>query len=140
MALRNGLLFGVTLLTGFASSAIAEDSEVSLSIYNKNIALIEHVRPISAPAGQQRIEFPGVSAQILPATVSFAAPNVTLIEQNFDYDLLTPARMSTRHPRAWTTMTPTWATSLSPFPTRSQRQWQWRFARRSTRTSQMQKS
>jgi hypothetical protein len=93
MSLRNGLLFGVSLLAGLASSAHADDSELSLTIYNKNIALIEHVRQITAPAGKQRIEFPGVSAQILPATVSFAAPNVTLIEQNFDYDLLTPAKL-----------------------------------------------
>ena len=71
----------------------AADREISLTIYNKDIALIEHVRPISAPAGRQRIEFAGVSAQIVPETVSFIAPNVTLIEQNFDYDLLTPAKL-----------------------------------------------
>ena len=52
----------------------APDREISLTIYNKNIALIEHVRPISAPAGRQRIEFAGVSAQIVPETVSFIAP------------------------------------------------------------------
>ena len=71
----------------------AADREISLTIYNKNIALIEHVRPISVPAGRQRIEFAGVSAQIVPETVSFIAPNVVLIEQNFDYDLLTPAKL-----------------------------------------------
>ena len=93
MRIRNGFLFGVSMMAGIASLAFADDTEVSLTIYNKDIALIEHVRPISAPAGKQRIEFPGVSAQILPATVSFVAPNVTLIEQNFDYDLLTPAKL-----------------------------------------------
>jgi hypothetical protein len=93
MRIRIGLLFGVSLISGIASVATAGDTEVSLTIYNKDIALVEHVRPISAPAGNQRIEFPGVSAQILPATVSFVAPNVTLIEQNFDYDLLTPAKL-----------------------------------------------
>ncbi len=69
------------------------DREISLTIYNKGIALIEHVRQISAPAGRQRIEFAGVSAQIAPETVSFIAPSVELIEQNFDYDLLTPAKL-----------------------------------------------
>ena len=69
MRIRFGIL-GATLLAGIA---VAADTEVSLTIYNKNIALIEHVRPIRAPAGKQRIEFPGVSAQILPATVSFVA-------------------------------------------------------------------
>ena len=93
MALRSGILLGASLMAGMAMPAAADDGEVSLTIYNKNIALIEHVRPITAPAGKQRIEFPGVSAQILPATVSFVAPNVTLIEQNFDYDLLTPAKL-----------------------------------------------
>ena len=74
-------------------AADSADREVSLTIYNKDIALIEHVRPISAPAGRQRIEFAGVSARIVPETVSFVAPNVVLIEQNFDYDLLTPAKL-----------------------------------------------
>jgi len=85
---------GATVLTANALAAgSAPDREISLTIYNKNIALIEHVRPISAPAGRQRIEFAGVSAQIVPETVSFIAPNVVLIEQNFDYDLLTPAKL-----------------------------------------------
>ncbi|HYJ40092.1 MAG TPA: DUF4139 domain-containing protein [Steroidobacteraceae bacterium] len=79
--------------TSAQAADAAPDREVSLTIYNKNIALIEHVRPISAPAGRQRIEFTGVSAQIVPETVSFIAPNVVLVEQNFDYDLLTPAKL-----------------------------------------------
>src|SRR6187549_710862 len=85
---------GVAVGPATALAAGSEtDREISLTIYNKNIALIEHVRPISTPAGRQRIEFAGVSAQIVPETVSFIAPNMTLIEQNFDYDLLTPAKL-----------------------------------------------
>jgi len=87
----------VSVAAVFSAGALAADAapdrEISLTIYNKNIALVEHVRPISSPAGRQRIEFAGVSAQIVPETVSFLAPNVTLIEQNFDYDLLTPAKL-----------------------------------------------
>jgi hypothetical protein len=89
-----GVTTGVAMGAATALAAdSAPDREVSLTIYNKNIALIEHVRPISAPAGRQRIEFAGVSAQIVPETVSFIAPNVVLVEQNFDYDLLTPAKL-----------------------------------------------
>lgn len=69
------------------------DREISLTIYNKSIALIEHLRPVTAGAGRQRIEFAGVSAQIVPETVSFFAPGLDLIEQNFDYDLLTPYKL-----------------------------------------------
>jgi hypothetical protein len=71
----------------------AEDRELTLTIYNKNLALVEHVRPLKLAAGQQRVEFAGVSAQIVPETVSFNAANLDLIEQNFDYDLLTPAKL-----------------------------------------------
>ena len=90
------LWISIGAVLGSASVLAADsspDREVSLTIYNKDLALIEHVRPISAPAGRQRIEFAGVSAQIVPETVSFLAPNVVLIEQNFDYDLLTPAKL-----------------------------------------------
>ena len=89
-------LFGVgaaACSAGAMAAGPAVDREISLTIYNKNIALIEHVRPMSLPAGRQRIEFKGVSAQIVPETVSFVAPGVELIEQNFDYDLLTPAKL-----------------------------------------------
>jgi hypothetical protein len=83
---------GVFCVDGFAASS-GEDRQLSLTIYNGNLALIEHVRPITLEAGRQRVEFAGVSAQILPQTVSFAASNLELLEQNFDYDLLTPEKL-----------------------------------------------
>jgi hypothetical protein len=70
-----------------------EDKQVSITVYNANLALIEHTRPVTFTAGRQRLEFAGVSAQILPETVSFRASNLELVEQNFDYDLLTPAKL-----------------------------------------------
>lgn len=69
------------------------DKQLSLTVYNKDLALIEHVRAASLPAGRHRIEFKGVSAGIVPQTVSFGASGLELIEQNFDYDLLTPSKL-----------------------------------------------
>jgi hypothetical protein len=69
------------------------DKQLSLTIYNKDLALVEHVRVLTLPAGHHRIEFKGVSAQIIPETVSFGSPGLELVEQNFDYDLLTPAKL-----------------------------------------------
>ena len=57
------------------------------------MALVEHVRPLNLAAGRHRIEFAGVSAEIMSQTVSFAGPGLTVIEQNFDYDLLTPEKL-----------------------------------------------
>ncbi len=69
------------------------DKRLSLTVYNNDLALIEHIRAGSAPQGVQRIEFKGVSAKILPQSVSVGAPGLELIEQNFDYDLLTPSKL-----------------------------------------------
>ena len=80
-------------LSSTSLPAAEADKQLSLTIYNGDLALIEHVRPITLEAGRQRLEFPGVSAQILPQTVSFAASNLELLEQNFDYDLLTPEKL-----------------------------------------------
>lgn len=82
-----------TILAASAAAQEAPDKELSLTIYNDNLALVEHVRPLSVAAGRHRIEFQGVSAGIISETVSFAAPGLTLIEQNFDYDLLTPEKL-----------------------------------------------
>ena len=80
------------VVSAFAATS-GEDKQISLTIYNGDLALIEHVRPITLEAGRQRLEFAGVSAQILPQTVSFVASNLELLEQNFDFDLLTPDKL-----------------------------------------------
>ena len=76
-----------------AAAQGAADKSLKLTIYNSNLALVEHVRPLSLAAGRHRIEFAGVSAEIMSQTVSFAASGLTVIEQNFDYDLLTPEKL-----------------------------------------------
>ena len=69
------------------------DKRLSLTIYNSDLALVEHVRPVSVAAGRHRLEFKGVSAQIMSQTVSFGGTGLEIIEQNFDYDLLTPEKL-----------------------------------------------
>src|SRR6185295_11209175 len=67
--------------------------DVSLTIYNDNLALVQDKRQLSLKAGRVRQEFPDVSAQIRPETVSLAGDGVEVIEQNFDFDLLSPEAM-----------------------------------------------
>ncbi len=73
--------------------ASAQDQDLSLTIYNNNLALVRDARSISYGKGRSTITLPGVSSQINATTVSFSAPGVGIIEQNFDYDLLTPAKL-----------------------------------------------
>jgi hypothetical protein len=74
-------------------SAHAQGREVSVTIYNSDLALVEDARSLDLKAGRQKLEFKDVSAQIRPETVSLSAPGVTILEQNFDYDLLTPDKL-----------------------------------------------
>lgn len=67
--------------------------DVSVTIYNDNLALVQDVRQLNIPAGTNRIEFPDVSAQIRPETVSFNAAGASIVEQNFDFDLLSPDKL-----------------------------------------------
>jgi hypothetical protein len=72
---------------------MAADRALSVTIYNDNLALIQDRRDIEVKDGRQRIEFQDVSAQIRPETVSLSAPDISIVEQNFDFDLLTPAKL-----------------------------------------------
>jgi hypothetical protein len=64
--------------------------DVAVTIYNNDIALVQDRRQIALPAGRTRQEFPDVSAQIRAETVSVAADGIEVVEQNFDFDLLSP--------------------------------------------------
>jgi hypothetical protein len=66
---------------------------VAVTIYANNIALVQDTRALDLKGGRQTIEFKGVSAKIRPETVSLKASDLAILEQNFDYDLLTPGKM-----------------------------------------------
>ena len=64
--------------------------EVSVTIYNNNLALVQDRRQLDIGANRSRLEFPDVSAQIRPETVTLTGPGIGIVEQNFDFDLLSP--------------------------------------------------
>ena len=86
------IVVGFMLLSACAP-AIAADRTVSVTIYNDDLALVQDRRDIEIKGGRQRIEFQDVSAQIRPETASLAAADISIVEQNFDFDLLTPAKL-----------------------------------------------
>src|SRR3954467_9641412 len=64
--------------------------DVAVTIYNGNLALVQDTRQLDIPAGRSRQEFPDVSAQIRPETVTLTGDGIGIVEQNFDFDLLSP--------------------------------------------------
>jgi hypothetical protein len=67
--------------------------DVAVTIYNNDLALVQDKRDLTLPAGRTRQEFADVSAAIRPETVTLAAAGTTVVEQNFDYDLLAPEKL-----------------------------------------------
>ncbi len=67
--------------------------DVHVTIYNNNLALIQDARTLNLTTGRSRQEFPDVSAQIRPETATLSGPGISIVEQNFDYDLLSPDKL-----------------------------------------------
>jgi hypothetical protein len=84
---------GWLLWLPMTSATIAAERTLSVTIYAGDLALVQDRRDIEVKAGRQRIEFQDVSAQIRPETVSLTASDISIVEQNFDFDLLTPAKL-----------------------------------------------
>lgn len=78
-------------------STLADQQSVAVTIYNENLALIKDVRRIALDSGDNRLALREVSAQMRPETALLRslshAGALRLIEQNFDFDLLTPAKL-----------------------------------------------
>jgi len=66
---------------------------VAVTIYNNNLALVQDTRSTTLPLGRTTVEFPDVSAQIRAETVTIGGADFGIVEQNFDYDLLSPAAL-----------------------------------------------
>lgn len=66
---------------------------VAVTIYNNNQALVQDVRQTALPNGRTTVEFPDVSAQIRAETVTIGGADFGIVEQNFDYDLLSPSAL-----------------------------------------------
>ena len=85
------MVSGAYLLAG--APALAADRSLAVTIYADDLALVQDKREISVAGQHQRIEFADVSAKIRPETASLTAANISIVEQNFDFDLLTPAKL-----------------------------------------------
>src|SRR5882724_4634401 len=70
---------------------------VNVTVYNSNIGLVRETRNLSLPAGRVALRFSDVATQIRAETVhlaSLSAPgSLQILEQNYQYDLLNPAKL-----------------------------------------------
>ncbi len=78
-------------------STLGDQRSVAVTIYNQDLALVRDVRRIRLANGPVQLALREVSARIRPETAqlrSLSDPGAfDLLEQNFDFDLLTPAKL-----------------------------------------------
>jgi hypothetical protein len=78
-------------------STLQDQQKVAVTIYNDNLALVKDQRKTQLKNGQFTLAFRDVSAQIRPETALLRSlgnsGKLSVVEQNFDFDLLTPAKL-----------------------------------------------
>ena len=110
---RHAVTFAITSLLSFGAFAVKnnqntnnldefrstlnDQQSVAVTIYNSDLALVKDTRKVKLKAGLNALALRDVSAQIRPETAllrSINAPgSLALLEQNFDFDLLTPQKL-----------------------------------------------
>lgn len=78
-------------------STLSDQQSVAVTIYNNNLALVKDQRKVKLNSGLNNLALRDVSAQIRPETALLRSlSNVgsfATLEQNFDFDLLTPQKL-----------------------------------------------
>jgi len=78
-------------------STLNDQQSVAVTIYNNNLALVKDQRKVNLNSGLNSLALRDVSAQIRPETALLRslsnAGSFTTLEQNFDFDLLTPQKL-----------------------------------------------
>src|SRR6516165_6705630 len=83
------------------STTLNDQTDLSVAVYNSNIALVRDVRQLQLPSGSFRLKFMDIAATVNPATVHFRSltepDKVGVVEQNYEYDLLEPNKLLNKY-------------------------------------------
>ena len=74
-----------------------DQTELAVTVYNSDIALVRDVRNLQLPRGTFDLRYMDIAATVNPATVHFRSTTepsrVSVLEQNYEYDLLDPDKL-----------------------------------------------
>ena len=83
------------------STTLSDQTDLNVTVYNSNIALVRDVRQLTLPSGMFNLKFADIAATVNPATVHFRSltepDKLSVIEQNYEYDLLEPAKLLNKY-------------------------------------------
>jgi hypothetical protein len=75
---------------------LKDQSEVAVTIYNRDLALIKERRRVTLKAGRNLLAFIDVSGRMRPETAilrAATAGRISLLEQNFNFDIMTRRKL-----------------------------------------------
>lgn len=79
------------------TTTLDDQAEVSITVYNSDLALVRDVRNLQLARGAGNLRFMDIAATVNPATVHFRSLTepkaVSVLEQNYEYDLLDPDKL-----------------------------------------------
>jgi hypothetical protein len=79
------------------TSSLDDQVDLAVTVYNSDIALVRDVRELQLPRGGFDLRFMDIAATVNPATVHFRSltepSRVSVLEQNYEYDLLEPEKL-----------------------------------------------
>ncbi|MHB8652501.1 MAG: DUF4139 domain-containing protein [Terriglobia bacterium] len=79
------------------TSTEGEQKDLAVTVYNSNVALVRDVRRVQLPTGTIDLRFEDIAASVNPVTVHIVSLNapkdLTVLEQNYEYDLLNPEKL-----------------------------------------------
>lgn len=79
------------------TTTLNDQSELSITVYNSDLALVRDVRNLQLARGTGSLRFMDIAATVNPATVHFRSltepSQVSVLEQNYEYDLLDPDKL-----------------------------------------------
>ncbi len=97
LAAANLLALGIALPSwaGEESVTLNDQTAVAVTIYNQDLALVRDARVMTLIKGENDVAFIDVSGQIQPQTalLKSASGKLDVVEQDFDFDLLTPEKL-----------------------------------------------
>ena len=82
---------------GQDQTTLEDQVELAVTVYNSDLALVRDVRNVQLPSGSHDLRFMDIAATVNPATVHFRSltepSRVSVLEQNYEYDLLEPDKL-----------------------------------------------
>ena len=84
-----------------AVSTAAQQTKVAVTVYNAGFGVVRDQREMTLPKGEVELRFMEVASKVQPETVQIdpvtAGGKLSVLEQNYEYDLLSPEKLMEKY-------------------------------------------